>query len=349
MSWKLTCLSGAFLSNVLLEGCGIRARVHTSFLQVNDYLQTTNRNIYAVGDVCTQYHFTHVAGETLPILLATLILEHCAWQSAIRASEAGPLASREPSAQAVNCTNDCGRDAEGSQGFAGKSQDWTPTDIFYDRMSCWYLLSTGSLCADFMARLVIRNALFFGSGKMSSLLIPWVTYTDPEVAHVGLYEVRGSPSPVTWDPKEEGVSCKALPQLATIGIPLQESLKHPCGMRCIHTTSYPIDRSSPSSIGRNTHPWRHFWNCRLCMLPSLTQHVEERWWKFLLSATPENAWLHSELQNDTLASPHYWGQHDLQTWLYPPQGLGPRGKPHMIMQDLLGLGFSHQHAEFALG
>lgn len=41
-----------------------------------------------------------------------------------------------------------------------------------------------------MARLVIRNALFFGSGKMSSLLIPWVTYTDPEVAHVGLYEVR---------------------------------------------------------------------------------------------------------------------------------------------------------------
>ena len=43
--------------------------------------------------------------------------------------------------------------------------------------------------ADFMARMVIRNALFFGSGKMSSLLIPWVTYTDPEVAHVGLYEV----------------------------------------------------------------------------------------------------------------------------------------------------------------
>lgn len=40
-----------------------------------------------------------------------------------------------------------------------------------------------------MARLVIRNALFFGSGKMSSLLIPWVTYTDPVIAHVGLFEV----------------------------------------------------------------------------------------------------------------------------------------------------------------
>jgi len=42
--------------------------------------------------------------------------------------------------------------------------------------------------ADFMARLVIRNALFFGRDKVSNLLIPWATYTDPEVAHVGLYE-----------------------------------------------------------------------------------------------------------------------------------------------------------------
>ncbi len=42
--------------------------------------------------------------------------------------------------------------------------------------------------ADFMARMVIRNALFFGRDKFSSFLIPWATYTDPEVAHVGLYE-----------------------------------------------------------------------------------------------------------------------------------------------------------------
>jgi pyruvate/2-oxoglutarate dehydrogenase complex dihydrolipoamide dehydrogenase (E3) component len=42
--------------------------------------------------------------------------------------------------------------------------------------------------ADFMARLVIRNALFFGRDKFSNFLIPWATYTDPEVAHVGLYE-----------------------------------------------------------------------------------------------------------------------------------------------------------------
>ena len=38
-----------------------------------------------------------------------------------------------------------------------------------------------------MARTVIRNALFFGSGKLSSFTVPWCTYTEPEVAHVGLY------------------------------------------------------------------------------------------------------------------------------------------------------------------
>jgi len=69
---------------------------------VNDRLQTTNPNIYAVGDVATQFQFTHVS--------------------------------------------------------------------------------------DFMARIALRNALAFGRDKFSSLLIPWATYTDPEVAHVGLYE-----------------------------------------------------------------------------------------------------------------------------------------------------------------
>ena len=42
--------------------------------------------------------------------------------------------------------------------------------------------------ADFMARLVIRNALFRGRSKASALVIPWCTYTSPEVAHVGLTE-----------------------------------------------------------------------------------------------------------------------------------------------------------------
>ena len=40
--------------------------------------------------------------------------------------------------------------------------------------------------ADASARIVIQNALFFGRRRASALTIPWCTYTDPEVAHVGL-------------------------------------------------------------------------------------------------------------------------------------------------------------------
>jgi hypothetical protein len=42
--------------------------------------------------------------------------------------------------------------------------------------------------SDAAARIVIQNALFLGSKKLSGLTIPWVTYTDPEIAHVGMYE-----------------------------------------------------------------------------------------------------------------------------------------------------------------
>lgn len=69
-------------------------------VQVNDFLQTTNPRIYAAGDVCSPYKFTHAA--------------------------------------------------------------------------------------DAMARLVIQNALFFGRSRVSALIVPWCTYTDPELAHVGL-------------------------------------------------------------------------------------------------------------------------------------------------------------------
>jgi len=75
-------------------------------VKVNDYLQTTNPKIYAAGDICMKWKFTHAA--------------------------------------------------------------------------------------DAAARIVIKNTLFspFGLGrsKLSSLVMPWVTYTDPEIAHVGMYE-----------------------------------------------------------------------------------------------------------------------------------------------------------------
>jgi len=40
--------------------------------------------------------------------------------------------------------------------------------------------------AEALARIALQNALFFGRKKAGSLLIPWTTFTDPEVAHVGL-------------------------------------------------------------------------------------------------------------------------------------------------------------------
>jgi pyruvate/2-oxoglutarate dehydrogenase complex dihydrolipoamide dehydrogenase (E3) component len=40
--------------------------------------------------------------------------------------------------------------------------------------------------ADASARIALRNALFAGRRRLSALTIPWCTYTDPEVAGVGL-------------------------------------------------------------------------------------------------------------------------------------------------------------------
>ncbi len=84
-----------------LEAAGIEYD-ERSGVRVNDRLQTTHSRIYAAGDVCFPYKFTHTA--------------------------------------------------------------------------------------DALARIVIQNALFLGRAKASALTIPWCTYTDPEIAHVGLSE-----------------------------------------------------------------------------------------------------------------------------------------------------------------
>jgi len=74
-------------------------------VQVDDKLRTTNKRIFAAGDICSKYKFTHAA--------------------------------------------------------------------------------------DFMARIVIQNALmpfFVPKAKASNLIVPWCTYTSPEIAHVGISE-----------------------------------------------------------------------------------------------------------------------------------------------------------------
>jgi len=58
------------------------------------------------------------------------------------------------------------------------------------------IFAAGDICspyqfthaADFMARIVIQNTLFFGRARASRLVIPWCTYTSPEIAHVGINE-----------------------------------------------------------------------------------------------------------------------------------------------------------------
>jgi len=61
--------------------------------------------------------------------------------------------------------------------------------------------------ADATARIVIQNALFYGRKKLSALTIPWCTYTDPEIAHVGMYP---------RDAEEKGIAVE------TFAIPLRE-------------------------------------------------------------------------------------------------------------------------------
>ena len=40
--------------------------------------------------------------------------------------------------------------------------------------------------AEAQARVAVRNALFMGTKKFKPLAVPWITFTDPELAHVGL-------------------------------------------------------------------------------------------------------------------------------------------------------------------
>jgi pyruvate/2-oxoglutarate dehydrogenase complex dihydrolipoamide dehydrogenase (E3) component len=104
-----------------IDGLGLEAaRVEyepRSGIRVDDHLRTTNPRIFAAGDVCSAYKFTHMA--------------------------------------------------------------------------------------DAMARIAVRNALFYGRERVSDLTIPWCTYTDPEIAEVGLSE---------WEARERGIAIRTFLQ-----------------------------------------------------------------------------------------------------------------------------------------
>jgi len=73
----------------------------------------------------------------------------------------------------------------------------TPSGVTVDdflRTTNRRVYAAGDICgraqfthaADAMSRIALRNALFFGRARLSELVIPRTTYTDPEIAHVGL-------------------------------------------------------------------------------------------------------------------------------------------------------------------
>ncbi len=75
------------------------------------------------------------------------------------------------------------------------------------------IFAAGDICmnwkfthaADAAARIVLKNALFspfgLGKAKLSDLIMPWVTFTDPEIAHVGMYEEEA---------QAKGINCNTI-------------------------------------------------------------------------------------------------------------------------------------------
>jgi pyruvate/2-oxoglutarate dehydrogenase complex dihydrolipoamide dehydrogenase (E3) component len=65
----------------------------------------------------------------------------------------------------------------------------------YLRTSNPHIYAAGDVClehkythtAEAAAQIVVQNALFGGRERLSDLVIPWCTFTDPAIAHVGLY------------------------------------------------------------------------------------------------------------------------------------------------------------------
>lgn len=49
------------------------------------------------------------------------------------------------------------------------------------------------------ARMAVQNALMQGQARQSELLIPWCTYCDPEIAHIGLH---------VWEARQQSLSVK---------------------------------------------------------------------------------------------------------------------------------------------
>ncbi len=90
-------------------------------------------------------------------------------------------------------------------GVAFDPKDGVAVDDFL-RTSNPRIFAAGDVCAGNVfphiesaaGRIVVENGLFHGRERLSSEIIPWCTFTDPEIAHVGMYvtEARRKNIPV---------------------------------------------------------------------------------------------------------------------------------------------------------
>jgi pyruvate/2-oxoglutarate dehydrogenase complex dihydrolipoamide dehydrogenase (E3) component len=71
-------------------------------------------------------------------------------------------------------------------------------DIFAAGDVCSRLQFTHN--ADAQARIVIRNTLFLGRARADRLVVPWCTYTKPELAHVGATRAELAQAGTPFDP-----------------------------------------------------------------------------------------------------------------------------------------------------
>ena len=125
-----------------------------------------------------------------------LLIERGSEQRKLIADEILVAAGRQPNVEGLH--------------LEGASVQYTARGVTVNdrlRTSNPRIYAAGDICtsqqfthaADAMARIAIQNALFFGRKKMSDLVIPRVTYTDPEVAHVGLTPSEAAESGIEID------------------------------------------------------------------------------------------------------------------------------------------------------
>lgn len=135
----------------------------------------------------------------------TLHYESAGESGAVTVDEILVGAGRAPNVEGLNL-EEVGVDYHPRRGVIVNDQLQTTNPMIY---------AAGDICmqwkfthaADAAARIVIQNTLFKGTAKLGALTMPWCTFTDPEIAHVGLYE---------HDAEQQGVS------LTTFTIPLSD-------------------------------------------------------------------------------------------------------------------------------